>query len=446
MSPDEVLSAIEERFLRRSLTPAERIVLGQTWNQRTYDQMAQQSGYGDAHLKDTGYKLWREISQALGQRVTKKSLLFVLQDYLQSSASISSRPSKTKSRALTPDRSPVQYPYPAGPLPYNSRLYIHRPPNEEIAHAAIQQPGGLLRIKAPQKMGKTSLVFQLIQTAKKQGLGLAYIDLQAVDSVVLSELSTFLKWLCSRTSQELQLQPKIDEYWEPLMGHKVSSEIYFQEYILKQHEAPVVLIISAAEDLIEHVNLAQDFFPLLRAWHEKAKWSSIWRNLRIVIVHSTEIYVPLKISQSPFNIGQSIKLPGFTVNQIYELASRYGLGEIDQLRAERLLDLTGGHPYLINIFFYYLAMQGLAFADLMNAASTPSGIYGTHLRQYLALLNQESDLVTAFQQVISTPEPVELDAITLYRLESLGLVNIQGYRAVPSCQIYRLYFQQQLGI
>ena len=230
------------------------------------------------------------------------------------------------------------------------------------------------------------------------------------------------------------------------MGHKVSSEIYFQEYILKQHEAPVVLIISAAEDLIEHVNLAQDFFPLLRAWHEKAKWSSIWRNLRIVIVHSTEIYVPLKISQSPFNIGQSIKLPGFTVNQIYELASRYGLGEIDQLRSERLLDLTGGHPYLINIFFYYLAMQGLAFADLMNAASTPSGIYGTHLRQYLALLNQESDLVTAFQQVISTPEPVELDAITLYRLESLGLVNIQGYRAVPSCQIYRLYFQQQLGI
>jgi hypothetical protein len=40
MNPDAVLLAIEEHLLKRKLTPAERIVLGQTWNKQTYDQMA----------------------------------------------------------------------------------------------------------------------------------------------------------------------------------------------------------------------------------------------------------------------------------------------------------------------------------------------------------------------------------------------------------------------
>lgn len=120
MDPDEVLRAIEDRFLKRKLTPAERIVLGQTWNKQTYDQMAQHSGYGDAHLKDTGYKLWRAISQVLGQRVTKKSLLFVLQEHLESpdwaspTVAVEERSPQT---ILRPD-SPPQYP--SGPGPFHS--------------------------------------------------------------------------------------------------------------------------------------------------------------------------------------------------------------------------------------------------------------------------------------------------------------------------------------
>ena len=449
MEPDDVLITIEERLLKRKLNPAERIVLGQTWNKQTYDQMAQHSGYGDAHLKDTGYKLWREISQALGQRVTKKSLLFVLQEHLKSFNVTVCRTAKTKSDAPVVEvRTPSPLPqlrYPSGPLSPDSPLYINRPPNEELAYSEIQRPGSFLRIKAPQKMGKTSLVFRLIQFAQNKGYQTAHLDLQAVDQAVFESIDTFLRWFCLRVSQALQISSQLDEYWDGSMGYKVSSELYFQECILAHSKIPIVLVISATEDLIKHLEVAQDFFPLLRYWHEKAKWSAVWQNLRMVIIHATEIYVPLKIHQSPFNIGQAIKLPGFTAAQVHELAIRYGLTQVDHNYAQTLMDVVGGHPYLVNVLFYHLATQPLALKDLLTSASTPSGIYGDHLRNYLMILKQSPDLAIALKNIVSTREGIEVDAVTMYRLESLGLIKINGYQAVSSCEVYRSYFQHQLG-
>ncbi|MGD1853431.1 MAG: AAA-like domain-containing protein [Leptolyngbyaceae cyanobacterium] len=443
MDPDEVLLAIEKRLLKRKLTPAERIVLGQTWNKQTYEQMARQSGYGDAHLKDTGYKLWRAISQALGQRVTKKSLLFVLRDYLEPLPSSN----LAKPVAYLGTESPsTQQLYPSGPLSIDSPFYIQRPPNEDLALSEIQRPGGFLRIKAPKKMGKTSLVFRLIETAHQNNYQTIYLDLQTVDEAVFNSIDTFLKWFCVRSSQSLNLSPKLLEFWDASMGHKVSSEFYYQEYLLENRKTPTVLIIGAAERLIEHPKIAEDFFPLLRSWHEKARWNFLWRSLRIVIVHSTEIYVPLKINQSPFNIGQAIKLPKFSVAQVAELATRYGVKTENDSIGKALVDLVGGHPYLVNVFLYHLATKSLSINTLLKNASTPSGIYGTHLRNYLALLKEEQDLAISFKQVVSSTEGVELDAVTMYRLESLGLITINGYQAIPSCDIYRTYFQQQLSV
>lgn len=448
MAPEDILLSIENRFLKRKLNPAERIVLGQTWNKQTYEQMARHSGYGDAHLKDTGYKLWREISQALGQRVTKKSLLFVLKEHMQqTSTEASNAIDVLQSQVLEgPQNVLAHVPYPSGPLSPDSPMYVNRPPNEDIAHREIQRPGGFLRIKAPRKMGKTSLVFRLVQTAREQGYQAVHLDLQTVDKAIFVNTEAFLKWFCLRVGQELEIAPAMDAYWDSSMGYKVSSELYFQEHILEQSPTPIVLIISAAEELIQHPQIAQDFFPLLRYWHEKARWSSIWQTLRIVVAHATEVYVPLKINQSPFNIGQAIKLPGFTAAQVTELATHYGLKAIDKTLAQRIVAMLGGHPYLVNVFFYHLVAESTQPEVLFETATNPSGIYGTHLRNYLATLKQSPDLAQAMHQVVTTQAGAELDAVTMYRLESLGLIKINGYQAVPGCEVYRLYFQKQLSL
>jgi hypothetical protein len=442
MTVDDLLTIIENRVLQRQLSPVERIVLRQTWDNQTYEQMSQQSGYGDAHLKDTGYRLWREISDTIGQRVTKKSFSFVLQQHLQLD------PASTPS-LVTGDQTERSHPhlphYPSGPLPLTSHLYIERPPWETLSYAEVERPGGLLRIKAAQKTGKTSLLFRVMDYGLRQGYQIAYLDLQSVDMAVFADLETFLRWFCLRVGQELNLTSKLDDYWNPQFGHKVSSELYCQEYFLEQCQTPLLLVISAIERLLDYPNIAQEFFPLLRSWHEKGKWNSVWKKLRLVITYSTEIYMPLNIYQSPFNIGQTIKLPCFTSEQVQDLAHRYGLDWIEETRSQRLMGLVGGHPFLTNVAFYHLATKTLDFETLIQTAATPTGIYGDYLRDYLPLLQRHSELADMLKQVMSSEDGISLNAVTMHQLESLGLVKAKGDRVFPSCEVYRSYFLQQLS-
>ncbi|MBD2541272.1 AAA-like domain-containing protein, partial [Coleofasciculus sp. FACHB-SPT36] len=73
------------------------------------------------------------------------------------------------------------------------------------------------------------------------------------------------------------------------------------------------------------------------------------------------------------------------------------------------------------------------------------GIYSDHLRSHLAMLQDEPQLASALQQVVTADESVQLEAIAAYKLESMGLIQMDGNRASPSCQLYRLYFRSQLG-
>jgi hypothetical protein len=91
--------------------------------------------------------------------------------------------------------------------------------------------------------------------------------------------------------------------------------------------------------------------------------------------------------------------------------------------------------------------------ELLQAAPTPSGIYTQHLQGHLTMLRNEPALASALQQVVSADESVELEAIAqsalpeaivAYKLERMGLIQLDDHQASPSCQLYRLYFRQQL--
>jgi hypothetical protein len=169
----------------------------------------------------------------------------------------------------------------------------------------------------------------------------------------------------------------------------------------------------------------------------------------MVVVHTTEIYIPLKLNQSPFNVGITITLPPFTLNQIQKLALAYGLHwAADSEGAKRLVPLqamVGGHPYLVSLALYHLCHEEITLEVLLESASTQVGIYSQHLRELLSLLQKEPELMSAMKKVIDTDEKVELDAIAAYKLESMGLVQLNGNQAHTMCELYRFYFSQQLG-
>jgi hypothetical protein len=180
----------------------------------------------------------------------------------------------------------------------------------------------------------------------------------------------------------------------------------------------------------------------LRSWYEEAKRLPIWQKLRLIVVHSTEIYIPLRIHQSPFNVGLPVQLEGFSLDRVQQLAKRYGLDWTESQEAEQLMSLVGGHPALLQIAFYHLSRQDLTLAQLLETAPTTSGIYYHHLQRYWLTLQEQPELAQAFYSVINTTNPVQLEPIVAHKLSSMGLIESSDNEVTLSCELYRRYFQE----
>lgn len=122
------------------------------------------------------------------------------------------------------------------------------------------------------------------------------------------------------------MPPLLDDYWDEGMGSKVSCAIYLQQYILDTINTPLVLALNEVNRIFESPKIAREFLPLLRSWPEEAKRIETLGKLRLIVLHSTEIYIPLKLTESPFNVGLPLQLPYFTEEQILALAQCHGTG------------------------------------------------------------------------------------------------------------------------
>jgi hypothetical protein len=332
---------------------------------------------------------------------------------------------------------------PEGPVALTSLFYIERPPTEQRCYQTIVKPGALIRIKAPRQMGKTSLVERILHHATQHQYRTVRLNLLQAEPAILSDLNQFLRWFCACLSQKLQLNNALDTYWESDRGSIVNCTTYIQEHLLAPLDTPLVIILDEVDRLFPYPVLAQSFFPMLRSWYEEAKNMEVWEKLRLIVVHSTENYGELDINQSPFNVGLAIELTEFTPEQVQDLVARHS-SSLTTTQQMQLMDLLGGHPYLIRLALYHLACQDLTLEQLLQEAPTPIGIYEDHLRRHWKTLSDSISLSTAFSSIISATEPMRISLIPLYQLYSMGLIQRQGDGAIPRCSLYQQYFREQL--
>lgn len=446
MNSEKVLKTVEQ-LLQKSLSQIEQRVLILSWEGQSYRDIEENTGYVIGYLRDIGSSLWKELSEVLNQRVTKKNLSLILEQWEQNQDLVQPSKKALFDHTNFEQDSPVtrnNTSFPSAPIPFNSPLYIKRPPLEELARNEIERQACLLRIKAPQKMGKSSLLNQVIAHAHSLGYQTVYIDFKDTEETIFSQINLLLRWFCAAVCQQLNLPPNLNYYWDEDVGSKMSCKIFFENYILEHTKLPLIIIINEVNCVFEYPQTAADFLPLLRSFHEQSRRSATWQKLRMVLVYSTDIYVPVSINQSPFNVGLSLILPPFNRVQVLDLAQRYGLNwQLDQ-QIEQFIKLVGGHPYLVNIALYFLSQRVIILEQLLLEAHTPNGIYAQHLQSYLNLLHHDSKLVSLMHQIVDSSCPLRLDPIAAYKLQSMGLVTLENFYAKPSCELYRLYFREVL--
>lgn len=332
--------------------------------------------------------------------------------------------------------------FPGSPLALDSGFYIERTPIEDQCKREITKPGALIRIRAPQRMGKTSLLNRILATADTTGMQAIRLNLRQAEAPVLQSLDGFLQWFCLNVTRRLGLSAKLEDYWDAeRFGSLSSSTTYLQSVVLDAVSNGLIIGLDDVDWLFEFPAIAPNFFTLLRSWHEEANNLEVWQRFRLILAHTTEVYIPLNLHQSPFNVGLPIRLTELSPEHIDCLAMRYRL-RWHSAEKQQLVQLIGGHPYLLQLAFYYLQCGEIPLSNLLQTAPTQAGIYRDHLRRLWQLLQDYSDLQAAFMQVIQTSDGVVLNPAIAYRLESTGLVKLEGDRAIASCELYRRYFSQ----
>ncbi|MGE5658824.1 MAG: AAA-like domain-containing protein [Actinomycetota bacterium] len=420
----------------------------------------QVSGYSPNTIKsEIAPKLWKQLSDLTGKKVTIKTVRLVLEELRESQAerlpasgrekpydsmsSVQPLISKNRQSQIATLRSPALE-LPGGQIPLNSNFYIQRLPAEALAYEEICKPGSLIRIKAPKQMGKTSLMVRLLHQAERQGCQPVTLNFELADSEVFTALDKFLRgFFCASVAKALKLPSQLDNYWDSDLSNKVNCTDYFELYLLPAIDKPLVLALDKVDLIFPHQKVADDFFGLLRAWHEKTKEDSIWRNFRLIIVHGTEVYIPLSNDQSPFNVGLGVDLPEFDAAQVEELAQLHSLN-LTSSELNQLMAMVGGHPHLVRVALYKIARREIELEQLLKEAPTDTGIYADHLRLHLWKLKQHPELARALASVLVADAPVELESAVKFKLNSMGLVRLQGNFVTIRNDLYGQYFRERL--
>ena len=349
---------------------------------------------------------------------------------------------ESKSEPIQPRDINIPFENLDGQVPLNSPFYVERPPIEANCYTAIVKPGALIRIKAPRQMGKTSLMSRILHQGEKQGYQTGFINLWSRE--LFKNLDSFLESFCANVSLELGIEEKIDQYWKPQRySSQTNCTNYFQSYLLKELKQPVILGLDEVDRIFQYSEIADEFFTMLRSWHEKGKNNKIWQKLRLVISHSQEVYISLDVNKSPFNVGLPIDLNKFSLAQLQNLVKRHGLQWSDT-EIKQLMGMIDGHPYLVRTALYHIATNDLTLKQFLEIAPTEEGLYEDHLYRHLLILEENKQLKSAMLKLVNSDDAVTLEPIYAFKLKSMGLAESKGNKVIPLCNLYRLYFGDRL--
>ena len=350
--------------------------------------------------------------------------------------------SESKSEPIQPRDINIPFENLDGQVPLNSPFYVERPPIEDTCYNAILKPGILIRIKAPRQMGKTSLMSRILYQGEKQGYQTGFINLWSRE--LFKNLDSFLESFCANVSLELGIEEKIDQYWKPQRySSQTNCTNYFQSYLLKELKQPVILGLDEVDRIFQYSEIADEFFTMLRSWHEKGKNNKIWQKLRLVISHSQEVYISLDVNKSPFNVGLPIDLNKFSLAQLQNLVKRHGLQWSDT-EIKQLMGMIDGHPYLVRTALYHIATSDLTLEQFLEIAPTEEGLYEDHLYRHLLILEENKQLKSAMLKLVNSDDAVTLEPIYAFKLKSMGLAESKGNKVIPLCNLYRIYFSDRL--
>lgn len=328
-----------------------------------------------------------------------------------------------------------------GTIRLDSSFYVKRKADDEL-NKQILRNGTTTVVKGPRQMGKSSLLARAYANAKKQKLKVFYLDFQSIDKRFLESLESLLQYIARKLAKTFKTSIKPDDDWDELLGAKDNLSDFIENAILSESDTQTLFLFDET-DRVFNFSYRDDFFSTIRYWHNLRATNETWNGLNLVIAHSTEPSLWIQdINQSPFNVGEKIRLDDFSLEQISGLNSKHGSVLKSETEIRELIQLVIGHPYLVRQALYSLVKNGWTVSQLRKVSTDETGPFGDHLRRYVWLLQKDKDLRNALKKILKNDVCEETH---FQRLWAAGLIKGDSRNtAHMRCQLYKDYFGRHL--
>ena len=334
---------------------------------------------------------------------------------------------------------------PYGAVNPTSPFYIEREADRNCMLYFQQGRAVTVFVKGPGQVGKSSLMQRINYLVKaEQDVAIAYVNLERFESPLLGSLELFLIELCRQIGNAINVSDGIDHYWSTRRGAALAKcSNYMTDHILPSVNKPLILAIDAMERLLD-APFRNDFFGMLRTWHNDRAHDPKFQKLSLFLSSSTEPHLLIdKKDRSPFNVAQLIELNDFALEEVRELNQRH-VTRLNEEQVVKLMDLLNGHPFLTRLALYTMALKKCELETLLQSASAEGGLFYDHLSPLWQQSNESPELMNAVRQICRNQTYPENRIY--YRLKGAGLIRRINGNVVMRSKLYERFFAERLGI
>lgn len=344
--------------------------------------------------------------------------------------------------AATP---PIEIERPEHAVSPKSRFYLQRTSDHEAVSALRADVGVTLTIRGPRQMGKTALLNHLSIVAGEQKKHTAIVDFKMFNPIVLKDPNELFPQFCAWIAEELDLDTEMDPRWDRLPRAQACTKFMLSK-VLKPLGGPLLIAADELDRLFESP-AKNEFFGMLRSWHEARAHKPAFESLDLVLVTSTDPENFLDDDEgrgSPFNVGMTIQLRDFSPSEVDALITLHSLDHMDDSSRAWLVSLLGGHPYLTRRALYLIATGAWKLTTNRNVDDLigPASPFGDHLRHYLLQLQSRPRLSEELKRGMSGQQCSS--PLLFSYLHGAGLLSGSHTDPRPRCVLYEHFFRRVL--
>ncbi len=163
---------------------------------------------------------------------------------------------------------------------YIERHRIKRCSVESECYQEIEKPGSLVRIRAPKKMGKTSLIKRIQAKASENNYISEYLKFDIlIEPQNIRSVNNFIKVFNTNINCRF---PDVSERPDWDDNNAIISCTRDLKALLLNLQKNMVLILDEMDKIYKYEEITEGFCAMLRHWYEESSNVKIWKNLRSV--------------------------------------------------------------------------------------------------------------------------------------------------------------------